>query len=548
MTNLDIAQAATIRPIREVAQGAGLSESDFESYGNYKGKLTAEGIQKLQNNGRQGKLVLVTAVTPTPHGEGKTTTSVGLAQGLCQIGERAVPAIREAALGPVFGVKGGAAGGGYSQVLPMEDINLFFTGDFPAISAAHNLFAALIDAHIHNGNALDLDVRQIFWPRTVDMNDRALREITVGLGGKANGFPREDGFVITPASEVMAALCLASSFADLKERLGRMIAGLNRAGKPVTAKEVRADGAMAALLRDAIRPNIAQTIEGGPAFVHGGPFANIAHGCSTLMATRCGLGLADYTITEAGFASDLGAEKFMDLVCPSLGRGPNAVVLVATVRALKHHGGGDDLEALHRGLENMRRHIRHLKNYGPPVLVSINAFPTDTAEENEAIIAAATAEGVKAVCANPWGGGGPQCTELAKAVKEACERPSTWTPLYSREASFTEKVGAIVQKAYGGEGVTLSPEASKRLKWCEDNGLGNLPVCVAKTQYSLSDDPKAVNSPTGFKVNIREIRPSAGAGFLVAVAGDIMLMPGLGKTPAAFGIDVDQDGKITGLF
>lgn len=543
LSNLDIAQAATLLDIREVAAQAGLLESDFEPLGRHKAKLTVSGIERLRARPR-GKLVLVTAITPTPPGEGKTTTTVGLTQGLNQTGRKAVAALREPALGPVLGNKGGACGGGYSQVVPMEDINLFFTGDFPAISAAHNLLSALVDAHIQHGNALGIDVRQPMWPRTVDMGDRALRSILVGMGGTANGFIREDGFVITPASEVMAILCLAQDLADLKTRLGNIVVGQTRARVPVTCREIGANGAMAALLRDAIRPNLVQTLEGGPAFVHGGPFANIAHGCSSIVATECGMGLAEYTITEAGFASDLGAEKFLDIVCPRLGQGPDAIVLVATVRALKHHGDGD----LTVGLANLERHIRHLQTYGPAVIVSINQFFDDLSEEHQTIRDHCAPLSIPVVLANPWGTGGPGCTELAEAVALACETPAEFQSLYPDHASFEAKLGAIVSSAYGAVGFTLSDDAKKRLEWARKHGFGELPICVAKTQMSLSADPALRNAPEGFSVHIRDIKLSAGAGFLVAIAGEIMLMPGMGKTPAAFRIDVDEQGRIQGLF
>lgn len=543
MTNLEIAQAATMRDIREIAPLAGLSEADYDPFGRYKAKLTYEGIDRLRER-EPGKLILVSAVTPTPAGEGKTTTSVGLAQGLNHIGRSAIAAIREPALGPVFGNKGGACGGGYSQVLPMEDINLFFTGDFPAITAAHNLLSAMLDAHLQHGNALDLDARQPMWPRTLDMGDRALRDIVVGLGGTANGYVREDGFVITPASEIMAILCLSRSMAELKERLGNIVVGNTRAKKPVFARELGATGAMAALLKDALRPNLVQTIEGGPALVHGGPFGNIAHGCSSILATECALGMAEFTITEAGFASDLGAEKFLNIVCPRLGRGPDVIVLVATVRALRHHGAGD----LELGMANLGRHLAHLRRYGPPVVVAINARAEDAPEDHELIRTWCTVEGAEAVVANPWGGGGPGCADLARLVAEVSQQESTFTPLYSAEDSPEEKMRKIVIGAYGGRGVQLSENARKRLQWAAKYGLGDLSVCMAKTQMSLSDDPAKVNAPEDFDIHVREVRPSAGAGFLVAVAGEIMLMPGLGKEPAAMKIDIDAEGKITGMF
>ena len=547
MTNLDIAQVATMRPISEIVSAAGLMESDYEPLGRYKAKLTVPTMARLATQ-RAGKLVLVSAITPTPAGEGKTTMAVGLAQGLQKLGKGAVPATREPALGPVFGVKGGAAGGGYSQVLPMEDINLFFTGDFPAITAAHNLLSALLDAHIHNGNALDIDVRAVSWPRAVDVNDRALREIVVGLGGSSNGYPRQDGFVITPASEVMAILCLASSPEDLKLRLGRIVVAHNRRKEPVTAEQLQASGAMSVLLRDAIRPNLVQTLEGGLAFVHGGPFGNIAHGCSSLVATQCALGLAEYVVTEAGFGSDLGAEKFFDVKCRALGRGPDAIVLVATVRALQHHGGGDDLAACEKGLDNLWAHHRHLTQYGPPVIVAINRRAEDLPEAHALTLNACERRGIPCVVADPWNGGGNGCCELAEAVADLASTPSSFRPLYELAAPFLAKLESIVQRAYGGAAVELSPKAGRSLDWAVRHGYGDLPVVVAKTQYSLSDDPHLLGAPGGFTLHVRDISVSAGAGFLVALAGDVMLMPGLGKTPAAFTMDLDADGKISGLF
>lgn len=548
MTNLEIAQKAQMLPIEAVAECAGLSSLDWEPLGRHKGKLTYSAMQRLPERSPQGKLILVTAINPTPAGEGKTTVTVGLSQGLRHIGKRSISATREPALGPVFGVKGGACGGGYSQVLPMEDINLFFTGDFPAIASAHSLLSALLDAHVHNGNELGIDLRRPIWPRTADMNDRALREVVVALGGHSNGFPRQDGFVITPASEVMAALCLSGSIGDLKDRMGRFIAAFDAKGGPVQASRLQAQGAMAALLRDAIRPNLVQTIEGVPALIHGGPFGNIAHGCSSLIATQCALGMADYTVTEAGFGSDLGAEKFMHIKCPRLGRYPDAIVLVATVRALKHHGGGDDREALRTGIANLDGHVSHLKHYGLPVLVAVNRFADDTQEEVELILDRCAASGVLAVPSDPWGGGGLGCVDLAHAVVDVAEKPSTFTPLYSAEQSFEKKVTSIVNKAYGGAGYVLSDPAKRQLSWIAKHGFDKLPVCMAKTQYSFSDNSKRLNRPKDFVVSIRDLKVSAGAGFLVAIAGDIMLMPGLGKEPAAHKIDVEDDGRIAGLF
>lgn len=543
MTNLDIAQSAVLREITEVAKDAGLSTADYEPLGHYKAKLMTEAVTRLSER-RTGKLVLVTAISPTPSGEGKTTVTVGLAQGLRGLGKNAIPAIREPALGPIFGVKGGACGGGYSQVLPMEDINLFFTGDFPAITAAHNLLSALLDAHLQHGNELNIDTRGDLWPRTIDMNDRSLRQIIIGLGGRNNGVVREDGFVITPASEIMAILCLSTSLSNLKERLGSIVVAHNMKKEPVFARDLHADGAMTALLVTAIRPNLVQTMEGGPAFVHGGPFGNIAHGCSSILGTKCSLGLADYTITEAGFGADLGAEKFLNILCPRLGHGPDAIVLVATIRALQHHGGGN----LEVGFGNLKQHLRHLQSYGPPVIVAINRRAEDCLEDHETLIKLCASIGVEAVTCNPWGGGGKGCEDLAARVAELTVAPSAFAPIYCPEDSAVKKLEAIVRKVYGGAAVALSDKARKNIEWLEKHGFGHLPVCVAKTQYSLSDDPSLLNAPDGFTLHVREVRLSAGAGFLVAICGDIMLMPGLGKAPTAFVIDVDDTGKITGLF
>ena len=542
MTNLDIAQQAVLRDINAVAKDAGLTNEQYEPLGRYKAKLLQNAVSELATR-KRGKLILVSAVSPTPSGEGKTTVTVGLAQGLQKIGKMAIPAIREPALGPIFGIKGGACGGGYSQVLPMEDINLFFTGDFPAITAAHNLLSALLDSHLHFGNELEIDTRAIMWPRTLDMNDRALREIVVGLGSN-NGVVREDGFVITPASEIMAILCLSTSLADLKERLGSIVVARNKKKAPVFARDLKAHGAMTALLASAIRPNIVQTMEGGPAFVHGGPFGNIAHGCSSILGTKCALGLADYTVTEAGFGSDLGAEKFLNILCPRLGHGPDAIVLVATIRALQHHGKGD----LVLGFGNLKQHIKHLQSYGPPVVVAINRRAEDSLDDHATLIALCKQEGVTAVTANPWGGGGEGCVELAEVVELSTRLSTPFAPLYTPEMSAEEKLLTIVQKVHGGAAVEFSDKARKTLDWLIKQGFGNLPVCVAKTQYSFTDDPTLINAPEGFTLHVKDIRLSAGAGFLVAVCGDIMLMPGLGKNPTAFVIDVDDNGQITGLF
>jgi len=542
MTNLDIAQQATLRKITDIATNLGLDEGEYEALGHFKAKLTHDKVHQLSES-KRGKLILVTAVSPTPSGVGKTTVTVGLAQGLQTIGKNAIPAIREPALGPIFGVKGGACGGGYSQVLPMEDINLFFTGDFPAITSAHNLLSAILDAHLNFGNECQIDTRSDLWPRTLDMNDRALREIVIGIGS-GNGVVREDGFVITPASEIMAILCLSTSLADLKMRLGRIVVGRNMKREPVTAAQLKADGAMAALLATAIRPNLVQTMQGGPAIVHGGPFGNIAHGCSSILGTKCSLGLADFTITEAGFGADLGAEKFLDILCPQLGHGPDAIVLVATIAALKHQGGGD----LNQGFANLARHIKHLQNYGPKIVVAINQRAEDDLNDHQILIENCLTIGITAITTNPWGGGGQGCVDLANEVVAMTQQPASFKTLYESESSIPEKLMAIVTNAYGGIDIELSDKAQKSLNWLEKNGFGNLPVCVAKTQYSLSDDPTLLNAPEGFTLHVRELKLSAGAGFIVAVCGDVMLMPGLGKTPTAFAIDVDDNGKISGLF
>jgi formate--tetrahydrofolate ligase len=548
MTNLEVAQAARLRPILEVAEESGLGASDFESLGKFKGKLTYEAMERLPKKAKDGKLVLVTAITPTPSGEGKTTVTIGLAQALRKLGKNAIPAIREPALGPVMGVKGGACGGGYSQVLPMEDINLFFNGDFPAVTAAHNLLSASLDAHIQHGDSLRIDLRMPVWPRTMDMNDRALREVIVGLGGRSNGFPRQESFVITPASEVMAVLCLSRSLSDLRERLGNILVGIGLSNQAVRASELKVQGAMAALLRDAIRPNLVQTIEGGPAFVHGGPFANIAHGCSSIIATECALGLGDVVITEAGFGADLGAEKFMDIVAPKLGRGPDAIVLVATVRALKHHGQGECTSALREGMANLFRHVKHLRHYGPPVIVAVNRRAEDADVDLNALVDGCREQKVAAVVSDPYGMGGEGCLELGETVWDAVRQPTEFQPLYAETLRTDAMIRTVNSKAYGGMDVEFSDAAKRRMEWCEKNCYVAMRVCVAKTQHSLSDDPRLLNAPEGFKLHVREVRPSAGAGFLVAICGDMLLMPGLGKEPAAFNIDVDPTGKISGLF
>ena len=542
MDNLSIAQQAKPRPIECIASEAGLAPEDYEPLGRLKGKFTTSGLKRLTEGKRRGKLILVTAINPTPAGEGKTTVSVGLAQGLNRIGKSALPALREPALGPVFGVKGGACGGGYSQVLPMEEINLFFNGDFPAITAAHGLLSAMIDSSLNHGNPTDLDSCHIWFPRAVDMIDRALREIVVGLG-TGNGPVRSTGFVITPASEIMATLCLSDSFADLKTRVGNIIVGLTKSGDPVRASEIHASGAMCALLRDAIRPNLVQTMEGGPAIIHGGPFGNIAHGCSSIQGTRLGLGLSDYVVTEGGFGSDLGGEKFLNIVCPRMGERPDAIVLVATVRALKYHGNGD----LQAGMANLGQHMRHVSAYGPPVVVAINKFKDDSEEDLTAVAEYVKANGGEAILSDPWMGGGPGCEALAQRVVELCETPSTFTPMYERSDPLHVKLEKLVKGVYGGRGVIMSRTAQKRLAWAEAHGYGDFPVCVAKTQMSLSDDAHLLGAPKEFDLHVRELKISAGAGFIVAVCGDILLMPGMGKTPAAVNIDVDDNGVIHGL-
>ena len=553
-TNIEIAREARPKRITEIAAECGIDEKYVELYGNYKAKINYRMINALDRP--DGKLVLVTAITPTPAGEGKTTTTVGLADGLRRIGKNAVVALREPSLGPVFGVKGGAAGGGYAQVIPMEDINLHFTGDFHAIGAANNLLAAMLDNHIQQGNALGIDPRQITWRRAVDMNDRQLRNIVDGLGGRTNGTPREDGFDITVASEVMAVLCLASSLTDLKARLGRMIVGYTYAGEPVTAHDLKAEGAMAALLRDAINPNLAQTLEGTPAFIHGGPFANIAHGCNSVLATRMAMKLGDYAITEAGFAADLGAEKFFDIKCRMAALKPSAVVVVATVRALKHHGGApkaklseENLPALEKGLPNLLRHVENITNvFGLPCVVAINAFPTDTAAELALVERKCSELGVNVALSEVWAKGGEGGVALAEEVVRLCEEPGDFRTSYPLEASIEEKLETICKRVYHAAGVKLTPEAKKQAKRLTELGFGGMPICMAKTQYSFSDNQNLRGAPEGFTVTVRNLKVSAGAGFIVALTGDIMTMPGLPKEPAAEKIDVDEDGRITGLF
>lgn len=554
-SDIEIAQECTMRPIREIAESAGIEDKYLELYGNYKAKIDYA-LLKERQNAQNGKLVLVTAINPTPAGEGKTTTTVGLADGLKKIGKKVVVALREPSLGPVFGVKGGAAGGGYAQVVPMEDINLHFTGDFHAIGAANNLLAAMLDNHIQQGNALGIDPRKITWKRAVDMNDRQLRNIVCGLGGKANGTPREDGFDITVASEVMAILCLASDIADLKARLSRIIVGYTYNDKPVTCGDLKAQGAMAALLKDALKPNLVQTLEGTPALIHGGPFANIAHGCNSVTATKMALKLGEYTITEAGFGADLGAEKFLDIKCRKAGLRPDAVVIVATVRALKHHGGvaktelnNENLEALQRGLPNLLRHVDNIRNvYGLPCVVAINAFPTDTKAELDLVASKCKELGVNVALSEVWAKGGEGGVALAKEVVALCEQPNAFRFAYEDELSIVEKLEAIAKKVYRADGVNLVGNAVKQLKQLEELGFGKLPICMAKTQYSFSDDMSKLGAPENFTITVRNLKVCAGAGFIVALTGDIMTMPGLPKVPAAEKIDVTDDGKIIGLF
>lgn len=554
-TDIEIAQAAKMRPIAEIAKNAGIDEKYVEQYGKYKAKIDLSIMNEVQKP--DGKLVLVTAITPTPAGEGKTTTTIGLADGLSRIGKKVVTALREPSLGPVFGIKGGAAGGGYAQVVPMEDINLHFTGDFHAIGAANNLLAAMLDNHIHQGNALGIDTRRITWKRCVDMNDRQLRNVVDGLGGKINGVPREDGFDITVASEVMAVLCLSLSIDDLKDRLSRIIVAYNFYGQPVTAGQLKAAGAMAALLKDAVKPNLVQTLEGTPALVHGGPFANIAHGCNSVTATKMALKLGDYAVTEAGFGADLGAEKFLDIKCRAAGLKPSAVVIVATVRALKMHGGlaktelaSENLEALENGMPNLLRHVSNIKNvYGLPSVVAVNRFPTDTDAEIKLIIEKCRSLGVNVVLSTVWADGGAGGEALAREVVRLCEEEKgRFNFCYELEDGIEEKVRKIVTKVYGGAGVSFTSAASKQIAELTALGYGDLPVCIAKTQYSFSDDPAKTGAPDDFTVTVKNVKISAGAGFIVVLTGDIMTMPGLPKLPAAEKIDVSSDGTITGLF
>lgn len=555
LSDIEIAQQAKMMHIRDVAAKAGIAEDDLEYYGKYKAKLSAEAIIKAENN-ENGKLVLVTAINPTPAGEGKTTVTIGLGDAMTLLGKKTFIALREPSLGPVMGVKGGAAGGGYSQIVPMEDINLHFTGDMHAITAANNLLSAMIDNHIQKGNALNIDITNITWKRCLDMNDRALRNVVIGMGGKINGIPREDHFMITVASEVMAILCLANDINDLKERLANIIVAYTYTGEPVYARDLKAEGAMAALLKDAIKPNIVQTLEGTPAFVHGGPFANIAHGCNSVQATKLAVKLGDYAITEAGFGADLGAEKFMDIKCRMSGMRPDAVVIVATVKALKYNGGvaKDDLkeentEALLKGIVNLEKHIENMQSFGTPVVVAINRFMTDTDKELEIVKEKCREYGVDCALCEVFAKGGEGGTELAKYVIDAIEKnPASYNPVYDVEDTIENKINAIVTKIYGGNGVTFSAKAKKSIKMLSDLGLDKKPVCIAKTQYSLSDNPKLLGRPSDFTVEIKTIRISNGAGFIVAEAGDIMTMPGLPKVPAAENIDIDENSIISGLF
>ena len=554
LTDIEIAQSCTMQPITDIAKVAGVDEEYLELYGKYKAKVDYKLLKEVQQP--DGKLILVTAINPTPAGEGKTTTTVGLADGLKKLGKNVMVALREPSLGPVFGVKGGAAGGGYAQVVPMEDINLHFTGDFHAIGAANNLLAAMLDNHIQQGNSLGIDVKKIVWKRCVDMNDRQLRNVVNGLGGRMQGVPREDGFDITVASEVMAVLCLASSITDLKERLGRMVVAYTYDGAPVTAHDLKAEGAMAALLKDALKPNLVQTLEGTPAFIHGGPFANIAHGCNSVMATRIAMRLGDYAVTEAGFGADLGAEKFLDIKCRLAGLKPSAVVVVATVRALKNHGGvpkaelnNENLEALEMGLPNLLQHVDNIKNvYGLPCVVAINAFPTDTAAELKLVEEKCRELGVNVALSEVWAKGGEGGVALAEEVLRLCEEENNFSFAYDAEDSIEAKLNAIATKIYHADGVALTAGARKQMKELEALGFDKLPICMAKTQYSFSDDASLLGAPKGFTITVRNLKVSAGAGFLVALTGDIMTMPGLPKVPAAERIDVDEDGKITGLF
>ena len=555
LTDVEIAQSAKMKPIKEIAEKVGLDEDDLELYGKYKAKISLEAISQLKEK-ENGKLILVTAINPTPAGEGKTTTMIGLSQALNKLGKKSVVAMREPSLGPCFGVKGGAAGGGYAQVVPMEDITLHFTGDIHAITTANNLIAAMLDNSIQQGNPLDIDTRQIVWKRCVDLNDRALRHIVVGLGGKVNGVPREDGFDISVASEVMAILCLATSLEDLKQRAGRMIVAYNHAGEPVTVDDIQATGAVTLLLKDAIKPNLVQTLDHTPVFVHGGPFANIAHGCNSVMATNLAMKLGDYAITEAGFGADLGAEKFLDIKCRQAGLKPDAVVIVATVRALKMHGGVkktdlavENLDALRKGIENLEKHIENIHKYHLPSVVAINAFPTDTKAELELLKEICKQKGVDVAISEVWAKGADGGIELAEKLLEVLDtKEAHFEPLYDLNLPIADKIKVIAKEIYGGDDVTFTKKVMNKMKKYEAQGLGQLPICVAKTQYSLSDDPTLLGRPHGFVVEINDLIPNTGAGFLVAISGDIMRMPGLPKQPAAVNMDIDEDGKIVGLF
>ena len=554
-TDVQIAQEAIMEPIGKIAQHLEIPEDELELYGKYKAKISLNYWNTTLQQKENGKLILVTAINPTPAGEGKTTTSIGLGDALHKLGKKTAIALREPSLGPCFGMKGGAAGGGYAQVVPMEDINLHFTGDFHAITSAHNLLAAVIDNHIQQGNALDLDVRRITWKRVVDLNDRALRNIICGLGGKAHGVPRETGFDITVASEMMAILCLTSDLEDMKKRLGNIIIGYTRSGRPVRAEELNVTGALTLLFKDAIKPNLVQTLEGTPALIHGGPFANIAHGCNSVMATKYALKMADYTITEAGFGADLGAEKFLDIKCRFTGFKPDAVVIVATIRALKMHGGlaktelaTENIEALKKGMTNLAKHIENIQKFGLPIVVAINAFPTDTENELQELKALCESTGASVSISEAWAKGGEGAIDLAQKVIEATEKPSNFQYMYDVNDSIKDKINAIATKIYGADGVNYTPAVEKTIAEFEAEGLDKMPICMAKTQYSLSDDQFKLGAPTGFKITVRELRISAGAGFIVALTGNILTMPGLPKKPAAENMDIDINGKITGLF
>ncbi len=553
-TDIEIAQEAKMMHIADIGKKIGIEDEYLELYGNYKAKVSQRLWEKIKDR-KDGKLILVTSINPTPAGEGKSTVTVGLGQALNKLKKKVAIALREPSLGPCMGIKGGAAGGGYSQVVPMEDINLHFTGDMHAIGSAHNLLSAMIDNHIHQGNELNIDVRRITWKRAIDMNDRALREIVVGLGGKANGYPRQDGFIITVASEIMAILCLATDFKDLKERLGKIIIGYDKDDNPVTAKDLKADGAMALLLKDTIKPNLVQTLENVPAFIHGGPFANIAHGCNSIIATRYGLKLADYLVTEAGFGADLGAEKFFDIKCRYGGLKPSAAVVVATIRALKMHGGlkkdelkTESIDALEKGVENLGKHIENVQKYGIPVVVAINRFMSDTDKEIQFVKRYCNELGVEVALTEVWEKGGEGGIELAEKVIGACEKESDFKPIYELDASIEDKIRTIAREIYGADDVEFTKEAVKDLKNIEKLGFSHLPVCVAKTQYSLSDDPKLLGRPKGFNITVKSLNISAGAGFIVAMTGDILTMPGLPKAPAAEKMDIDEEGNIKGLF